>query len=206
MNLKKQLVIFLSIFSFFISAIPVFAHAVVKPVQVGVASFQTFTLSVPNEKDSPTISVRLVMPNGLMHVSPNVKSGWSIEEKKNSDNMVTEIIWSGGSIPAGQRDDFVFSAQVPAKESNLAWKAYQTYSDGKVVTWDQTPKKDLTDEEQEKMEQSGLGPYSTTRVVNDIKQNTTTPIPPNSSNTSLVISIVALAISVLALNKTRKHT
>lgn len=206
MNLKKQLVLLVSIVSFFVSAVPAFAHSVVKPSQVGIASFQTFTLGIPNEKDNPTSSVRLVIPNGLMHISPNVKTGWNIEEKKSGDEMVTEIIWSGGSIPAGQRDDFVFSAQVPAKESTLNWKVYQTYSDGKVVSWDQEPKKNISDEEQEKMEQSGLGPYSTTTVVNDIKTNTpVTHIQPNSSNTSLIISIASLAISILALSKSRKN-
>jgi hypothetical protein len=49
---------------------------------------------------------------------------------------VKELIWMNGSIPVGQRDDFVFSAQAPADESTLVWKAYQTYADGTVVAWD----------------------------------------------------------------------
>jgi uncharacterized protein YcnI len=58
---------------------PAFAHVVVRPAQVGVGAFQTFTVGVPNEKDKATVAVRLVLPEGLGHVSPNVKPGWTIE-------------------------------------------------------------------------------------------------------------------------------
>ena len=55
------------------------AHVGVKPSEVGVGSFQTFTVGVPNERDVPTTQVRLVLPEGLEHITPNVKQGWTIE-------------------------------------------------------------------------------------------------------------------------------
>lgn len=60
------------------------AHVVVKPAQVNVGSFQTFTIGVPVEKASGTIGVRLIVPEGLEYVTPNVKSGWRIEVKKDT--------------------------------------------------------------------------------------------------------------------------
>ena len=83
---------------------------------------------------------------------------------------ITEITWTGGSIPAGQRDDFFFSAQVPAKESSIQWKAYQTYENGDVVSWDQNPAdlKNMTDDEKEEAEKTGKGPYSETAIINDL--------------------------------------
>src|SRR5882762_2161811 len=129
--MKKIIAVFTSIVGMFVLAVvPAFAHVVVKPATVGTAAFQTFTMGVPNEKDSPTIAVRLIIPEGLKYVSPNVKSGWTIDVKKNGtgeDAKVTEIDWTSGSIPAGQRDDFIFSAQVPSKETTLKWDAYQIY-------------------------------------------------------------------------------
>src|SRR4051812_36632548 len=100
-----------------LAAMPVLAHVVVKPSQVGVGAFQTFSIGVPVEKDVPTIGLRLIVPEGLEYVSPNVKPGWRIAMKKSGTGenaKVTEISWTGGLIPAGQRDDFVFSAKVPS--------------------------------------------------------------------------------------------
>lgn len=141
---------------------PVFAHVVVKPSQVPVGSWQSFVVGVPNEKNNATVSIRLVIPSGLEHVTPNVKPGWQIEMLKQDQGSahITEIIWTQGIIPVGQRDDFVFSAKVPTKESVLQWKAYQTYEDGTIVSWDQS-------QQAEKIENSG--PYSETNIVDDLK-------------------------------------
>ena len=108
MNFKKVIIGTGVVMSLLLSATPAFAHVVVKPNAVGVGAFQTFTVGVPNEKDNPTVGVRLVIPEGMKFVSPNVKPGWTIDVKKTGDGenaVVTEINWTGGSIPAGQRDD-----------------------------------------------------------------------------------------------------
>ena len=165
------------------------AHVVVKPNSVGVAAFLTFTVGVPNEKDTDTVGVRLVLPGGLAEVSPSVKPGWTIAIKKEGDGdnaKVTEINWTGGSIPAEQRDDFTFSAQVPASPTTLQWKAYQTYKDGTVVSWDQDPSSIKKGEE-------GT-PFSTTAVVNDLGD----PASPKDTP-ARTLGIVALALSVLGL-------
>ena len=64
-------------------------------------------------------------------------AGQSLRKQKIID--VTEIDWTDGNLPVGQRVDFLFQAQVPPTPTTLKWKAYQTYSDGEVVSWDQTP-------------------------------------------------------------------
>ncbi len=196
------------VFSLLFAIIPAFAHVVVKPNQTGVAAFQTFTIGVPNEKDMPTVALRLVIPDGLKSVSPNVKPGWKIDVKKagSDDNApVTEISWTNGSIPAGQRDDFFFSAQVPSDETSVNWKAYQTYQDGAVVSWDQDPSslKNMNDDQKEKLEKQGKGPYSQTKIVNDLKPtaaNTSNVVAQSSSsNVPTVLSIVAIALSAVSL-------
>lgn len=187
---------------------PVLAHVVVKPNQAGVATFQTFTVGVPNEKENPVVALRLVIPDGLKSVSPNVKSGWKIEIKKSGggeDAKVTEIDWTGGSIPEGQRDEFLFSAQVPAGETTLKWRAYQTYQNGDVVSWDQDPSvmKDMSDDDKEEMEKTGKGPYSETKVINDLKGEKDAGFSSNSEGKGnlleIKISLVALILSVVAI-------
>lgn len=186
-----------------IATVPAFAHVVVKPNEAGVATFQTFTMGVPNEKEAPTIALRLVIPQGIAHVSPNVKPGWKIEIKKEGEGesaKITEIAWTGGSIPVGQRDEFVFSAQVPAEESTLIWKAYQTYQDGSVVSWDQDAAhtKDMSDTQKEHQEEEGKGPYSTTKVVNDVV-STAEPAREHTQSTSSVLSFAAIALAVTSI-------
>src|SRR5579885_2290964 len=57
------------------------AHVVVKPNTAGIGAFQIFTMGVPSEKNIPTIAVRLLLPDGLNFVTPNVKPGWRVEVK-----------------------------------------------------------------------------------------------------------------------------
>jgi uncharacterized protein YcnI len=143
------------------------AHVVVKPAEVPTASFQTFTASTPNEKDVAVTELKVLMPKGLKHVLPTVKDGWRIDVEKDGQGETAEvksITWRGGLIPAGFRDDFTFSAQVPADASNLEWKAYQTYEGGQVVAWD------LAQDKQPKKADgspdfSESGPFSITKLT-----------------------------------------
>lgn len=190
MNISKKLVV--TVFSLALFITSVCAHVAVKPSTVGMASFQTFTMGVPNEKEIPTIAVKILIPDRLGEVSPTVKPGWKIEVKKDSDKSdakVTEINWTEGNIPAEQREDFTFSAQAPANETTLTWKAYQTYQDGTVVAWDQDPGK-----MQENKDEEGT-PYSQTKVVNDL----TTTSTKTTDQMPLYLSIAALVVAVLAL-------
>lgn len=168
------------------------AHVAVKPEMVGIGAFQTFTIGVPNEKDIPTISLKIVLPEGLAHVTPNVKQGWNIEVVKSGEGentRVSEIIWTGGNIPAEQRDEFLFSAQVPSSETSLSWKAYQTYQDGTIVAWDQDAKHESNHEEE------NSGPSSTTQIINDLEE---TKEPVKKTNQSF-LPLIALALSAVAL-------
>ncbi len=189
-----------SLFFFFVQIAS--AHVIVTPDEVGIGVWESFSIGVPAEKDLPTTSLRLVVPDGLQYVTPNTKPGWKIQVKKSSDQedaKVTEIIWTGGSVPSGQRDDFVFSAKAPSFESVLVWKAYQAYSDGTIVSWDAQPS--TASEESEES-----GPYSQTKVIDDLKPKAVTPTNQNSnfvSYTALAISTLALFIS--ATHRRKKH-
>jgi uncharacterized protein YcnI len=144
------------------------AHVAVKPAEVLTAGFQTFVMGVPNEKDQPTTSLKLLIPQGLAHVSPTQKAGWNIivEKEGNGEDMaVKSITWGGGSIDVGMRDDFTFSAQVPDKTTELPWKAYQTYADGTVVSWDKAGNENHDDDA------SNSGPFSVTKVVSETSQD-----------------------------------
>lgn len=191
-------ILFLFLFLGLVS--PAFAHVTVKPAEVGVAAFQIFTIAVPVEKDVATTAVRLVIPEGLQHVTPNVKPGWQIDvvtEGEGETAKVTEINWTGGTIPPGQRDEFLFSAQVPAEETAIVWKAYQTYEDGTTIAWDQNPEEDGSHSE----DNHDAGPYSETNVINDLQEATegTTMQNAGVNNVPMYISLAALLLGGTAL-------
>lgn len=174
------------------------AHVTVKPAEALTGAYQTFTTSVPNEKDIPVTGIRLVIPDSVESVTATVKPGWQIETKKSGDKT-TEIIWTGGTIPAEQRDDFSFSAHLPSKAGDIEWKAYQTYQDGSVVSWDQKP----TEDHGHESEDESKGPYSVTTVSDTLNDEAKTQHE-SSTIVPYVVSIAALAVSVFALLRTIK--
>jgi uncharacterized protein YcnI len=190
------------------------AHVVVKPSSVGIGAFQTFTMGVPAEKSVPTVSLKLILPDGLSFVTPNVKSGWKVEVKTqstgkkitNDDGMMVdeqkpvEIDWTGGSIPAGQRDEFAFSAQVPSTATTLEWKAYQTYQDGSVVSWDRTASNQPKDSKGSP-DFTSFGPFSTTMIVNDLQTPKASWWQTHQESITLGIALLALIVALAAAIK-----
>jgi len=186
------------------------AHVTVKPAETGIATCQTFTVSVPVEKDLPTTGVRLSIPAGVTAVMPNAKAGWKIDlnyipadagaaDHKDAERprkQVTEIAWTGGVIPAGQRDEFVFSAKVPSVESTLQWKAYQQYQDGSVVAWERDPREPAAKNAAGRSDFSKSGPFSQTKVVDDLKKSSLpAQLPLWLSTGAILLSLANLLIA-----------
>ena len=174
----------------------VYAHVSVSPAEALPGSYEVFTTNVPNEKEVPVTGIRLVIPKGVESVTPTVKQGWIITLKK-VGNSVTEITWTGGIIDADLRDEFTFSAKVPASEKEVVWKAYQTYQDGTIVAWDQKP----TDEHAHAAEKNE-GPYSVTNIV-EADENSVDEYNP-SNVIAYALSGAALVIAIIALGRAIK--
>lgn len=175
------------------------AHVVVNPADVLTSSFQTFTISVPNEKEVPVTSLKLIIPEGLQSVTPTAKPSWTIAADKQGtgeDAKVKSITWAEGSLPAEFRDDFTFSAKTPDDATNLQWKVYQTYQDGSVTAWDKAPAADGKE-----VESADSGPLSVTKVASSLTDNTAASSGDNQGNnlasslagSALVVSFIALA-------------
>ncbi|HEY4160538.1 MAG TPA: DUF1775 domain-containing protein [Candidatus Saccharimonadales bacterium] len=168
------------------------AHVIVTPNQAGVGQELVFNVSVPNERNVPVKSVELNIPKGVQEVTPTIIPGFSTSTAGGADD-VTSITWTG-NIPVGQRADFSFGAQVPSTATQLDWKAYQTYIDGTVVHWDQKPagSDDAV---------GTAGPYSVTKVVNDLSSTSTTASAGSSSKgtLALTLSVAALILSIAGL-------
>lgn len=203
--MTNRIITILSSFLLFLVLTPVaLAHVIVTPSSAGVASYQTFTVSVPNEKDTAVTTIKLDLPKGLHSVTPNVKPGWSIDVIKSGD-AATAIMWSQGGIPAGERDEFRFSAQVPSHTDTLQWKAYQTYADGTTVSWDQKPDPKIPEDKREELEQAGKGPYSQTAIINDLTsasdsdQQTVRSRQTKQADQAFTLSLLAIVLALVSL-------
>jgi uncharacterized protein YcnI len=195
--------VLIGISSFAVSS-NVFAHVTVKPAEVVSSGFQTFSVNVPNEKSISTVSVKVLIPEGLAYVQPNQKAGWQIAvEKEGSglDTTVTSITWSGNEVKADFRDEFTFSGQVPDKTTELQWKAYQTYADGTVVAWDKASNGNGHETEDE-----NSGPFSVTNVVArtsaDVSVQDATQAVANaqaSANNALYVGVAGIALGLAGI-------
>lgn len=183
---------FISVCAVGFITVSAYAHVTVKPAEVKPSTYQTFTVSVPVEKEIPTTALRLLIPAGIQSVMPNVKPGWKIEMKKETidgEEKVIEVIWSAGSIPVGQRDEFMFSAKTPIEKGSISWKAYQTYRDGSVVSWD------VENVGHDDQMVENTGPASITNVVEAAGSQGSGAV----KCAAFWVSVVALLVSLYAL-------
>ncbi|MEV7383581.1 YcnI family protein [Streptomyces lydicus] len=109
------------------------------------------TFRVPNEEDNAsTTKVQVFLPTDhpVLGVLVHPQDGWTAQVTntklkkpiKTDDGTITdavsEITFSGGKIAPGQYEDFnVAFGQLPDDTDQLAFKALQTYSGGKVIRW-----------------------------------------------------------------------
>jgi uncharacterized protein YcnI len=112
---------------------------------------------------SPTISVRIRIPDGVKRVKPMAKAGWQIEvvmEKldqpyEQHGNTITEeireIAWSGGSLPDDNFDEFVFRGTLPETDQDmmLYFPVVQQCANGEFLRWIEIPEAGEAAEEYE---------------------------------------------------------
>ncbi|ANS76742.1 nuclear export factor gle1 [Paenibacillus yonginensis] len=114
------------------------AHVTVKPAESAPDAWETYTMKVPTEKDLPTVKVALKVPEQAELEQYQPVPGWKTTTDKDDSGKIKTITWeadAGSGIEPGQFQQFSFVAKNPANESDLAWDAFQYYSDGTVVEW-----------------------------------------------------------------------
>ncbi|MGG2995230.1 YcnI family protein [Paenibacillus macerans] len=113
------------------------AHVTVSPGASAPGAWQTYTIKVPVEKDIPTVKVALKIPDGVEFKQYRPIPDWGVELTKNDAGAVTAVTWSAedGGIGPGEFQQFDFVAKNPDKAAEVAWDAFQYYSDGSVVEW-----------------------------------------------------------------------
>ncbi|MCD9879936.1 YcnI family copper-binding membrane protein [Streptomyces guryensis] len=188
-----------------------FAHVTVHPDSYPQgASDGTLTFRVPNEEDNArTTKVDIVFPAD--HPIPSVLvspvAGWTAQVKnthlktpiKTDDGDITsavsEIVWTGGGIAPGNYQDFTVAfGQLPSGTDQLAFKALQTYSDGKIVRWI---------EQQQSGQPEPDNPAPTLKLTpaaaSGVSDGASTTTAKASDSTARTLGIAGLAVGVLSL-------
>ncbi|MFD4928573.1 YcnI family protein [Peribacillus butanolivorans] len=113
------------------------AHVTVKPSSSAPEAWETYTLKVPVEKETATTKVTLKIPEGITFESYQPVPGWKVTTEGDKEGHVKTVTWEATDegIAAGQFQQFLFVAQNPKEETNVAWDAFQYYEDGEIVEW-----------------------------------------------------------------------
>jgi periplasmic copper chaperone A len=138
------------------------AHVSVSPSSLPQGTSDAIlTFRVPNESATASVTglqIRFPLDHPIVVLSPQAGSGWNVSVHSSQlpkpittddgtfTSTVSEIDWSGGSIPVGQFGLFNVLAQgLPSGTNQLVFKAVQDYSDGTTVAWIQVPDRSAPD-------------------------------------------------------------
>ncbi|CAM4521757.1 YcnI family protein [Nocardia ninae] len=122
------------------------AHVSVDAPGAQQGKYSVATFRVPTESDTAsTTALTVILPN-LKSARPEPIPGWSVKVDKNEKKEITAITWTADpgapGVGPGQFQRFAVSVgPLPAQET-VSFPAKQTYSDGKIVNWDQPAGKD----------------------------------------------------------------
>ncbi|KGM31181.1 YcnI family copper-binding membrane protein [Inquilinus limosus] len=106
---------------------PAFAHVTLETQEAPVGGTYKAVLRVPHGcEGSPTVRIRVQIPEGVIAVKPMPKPGWTLETVKGkyaasydyygtpTSEGVKEVVWSGGKLPDEFYDEFVFRSYLTA--------------------------------------------------------------------------------------------
>jgi uncharacterized protein YcnI len=118
-------------------------------------SFSALTFRVPNESDAAsTVKLEIQLPKDtpFLYVSTKPVAGWTVKTTEaplpepvesygtTITKAVSTVVWTASNAAAvkpGEYQEFSISAGPLPKPGTIELPAVQTYSDGKVVKWNQ---------------------------------------------------------------------
>lgn len=136
-----------------LSATALHAHATLEVRQAPANSYYKAVLRTPHGcSGSPTIAVRLQIPEGVMGAKPQPKPGWELETVTEElaepitdghgntiTSRVSEIHWTGGRLLDAHYDEFAVQVRLPdTPGETLYFAAIQECEEG-VDRWVEIP-------------------------------------------------------------------
>jgi uncharacterized protein YcnI len=198
-------------------AVPAAAHVTVHSTDATRGGYALLTFRVPTESDTAStteLQVHLPTDTPITSVSVQPHPGWSFkttttklakpvttDHGEKVTDVVSEITWTADSaasaIKPGEFDQFDVSAGPLPDVAQLRFPAIQTYSDGSVVRWIETPAPGSS------AEPAHPAPTLLLAAATPTDGASTAPAAQggggSNSNTALILSIVALVLAAGAL-------
>ncbi|MFN8123825.1 MAG: DUF1775 domain-containing protein [Thermoleophilia bacterium] len=146
--MRRPLACLVSMAALGAGASPAMGHIDVVPDRAVQEQALQLTFRVPNEREVPTIRVRVDFPSKFTVYSLGAPpDGWRQKERFAPDGQVVGVVYSGGVVPVGQYRDFTVLA-TPFDAGTAVFRSYQTYADGKTKPWTAAPEQqgDITQE------------------------------------------------------------
>jgi uncharacterized protein YcnI len=124
------------------------AHVTVQPTAAGAGSYFEARFTVPHGcGGSPTVALRIKIPDGVTSVKPQMKPGWEVVTKTRSldpavrdhgrtiTETVDEVEWRGGKLPDSLYDTFGLVMKLPDNpDTTLYFPAVQECEQG-IARW-----------------------------------------------------------------------
>jgi hypothetical protein len=111
------------------------AHIDIEPKETIPSRWETFILNVPTETESPTVEVRLAIPEGFEVEAVGHRTDWNMTIRRDERGFVREISWSGGQIPPLTFEEFKLLAKAAKSPGPYEWHARQRYADDQESAW-----------------------------------------------------------------------
>jgi uncharacterized protein YcnI len=114
----------------------VWGHSDLDPRQSTPKKWETYTLSVPTETESPTVRIVLHVPLEFEIEVLEHSRVWHITTERDTRGYMRVVSWSGNSIPPQRFETFRFLARNPAAIGTYRWQIEQHYEAGEPATWE----------------------------------------------------------------------
>ncbi|MFT4082613.1 MAG: YcnI family protein [Nocardioides sp.] len=184
---------------------PASAHVTVNPSEAPGGGYAKLTFRVPTESDTAsTTKLKVVFPTdpGFASVSLKPHPGWRAVVTRSGED-VSAVTWTARSTAAaikpGQFDEFDISLGPLPDSGEVVFKALQSYSDGSVVRWIETPAAGQSDD----VELEHPAPTLTLVAVDDddstASDGSADSDGSGDSKAPLILSIVGIALGAAAL-------
>jgi uncharacterized protein YcnI len=190
------------------------------------AGDQVITFQVPNEMENAnTVGLRVQFPTDhpIAAINPQVIPGWTSKvttthlakpittDDGTVTDVVSEVDWTGGSIPPGHFAAFpILAMGLPKDVDSITFKAIQSYDNGQDVSWiEDTPAGGPEPDHPAPVlkltaaSDDNAPTGATTTVVTATASGTTTSGSSDSSKTlaavGIILAVIALALAGVAL-------
>jgi len=134
-------------------ALPAKAHVTLETRAYPAGSTAKLVLKVPHGcEGSPTVNLRVRIPDNVLNVKPQPKAGWQLATVKGKlanpikgehGQMITESVreiqWTGGRLEDSFYDEFVFRAQLPDQPGATIYIPVVQECEKGVNRWIETP-------------------------------------------------------------------